>query len=87
MKPVWHILSDSYTCGGNTKVGDRTIRCHKTTGHGTQTFTETVMNRSVSVRKNKISPGEEFVEKSEIVSCIFKFSYYTVYSQKMKEGT
>ena len=37
-------LSDSYTCGGNTKVGDRTIRCHKTTGHGTQTFTETVMN-------------------------------------------
>lgn len=37
-------LSDSYTCGGNTRVGDRIIRCHKTTGHGTQTFTETVMN-------------------------------------------
>lgn len=65
-------LSDSYTCGGNTKVGDRTIRCHKTTGHGTQTFTETVMNRSVSVRKNKIkSGGKKFVEKSEI--CVLYF--------------
>ena len=37
-------LSDSYTCGGSTIVADRKIRCHKTTGHGTQTFTQTVMN-------------------------------------------
>lgn len=37
-------LSDSYSCGGNTTVGGRTIRCHKTTGHGTQTFAETLMN-------------------------------------------
>lgn len=42
-------LSDSYSCGGSTRVGDRTIRCHKTTGHGTQTFTQTVMNLPVSV--------------------------------------
>jgi stage V sporulation protein D (sporulation-specific penicillin-binding protein) len=40
-------LNDSYSCGGSTVVADRTIRCHKTTGHGTQTFTQTVMNRSV----------------------------------------
>ena len=37
-------MSDHYSCGGKTVVADRTIRCHKTTGHGSQTFTETVMN-------------------------------------------
>lgn len=37
-------LSDMYTCGGSTTVADRRIRCHKITGHGTQTFTQTVMN-------------------------------------------
>lgn len=37
-------LSDMYTCRGSTTVADRRIRCHKTTGHGTQTFTQTVMN-------------------------------------------
>lgn len=37
-------LSDMYTCGGSTIVADRKIRCHKTTGHGTQSFTQTVMN-------------------------------------------
>ncbi len=40
-------LSDMYTCGGSTTVADRRIRCHKTTGHGTQTFTQTVMNRVI----------------------------------------
>lgn len=37
-------LSDSYSCGGSTTVGGRTIRCHKTTGHGAQTFAQTLMN-------------------------------------------
>ncbi len=37
-------LSDTYSCGGSTMVGGRTIRCHKTTGHGSQTFAETLMN-------------------------------------------
>ena len=37
-------LSDSFTCGGYAIVADRRIRCHKTTGHGTQTCTQTVMN-------------------------------------------
>ena len=37
-------LNDSFTCSGATVVADRRIRCHKTTGHGTQTFTQTVMN-------------------------------------------
>lgn len=37
-------LDSSFTCSGSTIVEDRRIRCHKTTGHGTQTFTQTVMN-------------------------------------------
>ena len=37
-------LENSYTCGGRIAVADRSIRCHKTTGHGTQTFRETLMN-------------------------------------------
>ena len=35
-------LNDSFTCSGATVVSDRRIRCHKTTGHGTQDFTHTV---------------------------------------------
>lgn len=37
-------LNDMYTCGGSTTVGSRRIRCHKLTGHGTQTFAETLQN-------------------------------------------
>ena len=37
-------LNDHFTWGGSAIVADRKIRCHKTTGHGTQTFTQTVMN-------------------------------------------
>lgn len=37
-------LNDSFTCSGVTVVSDRRIRCHKTTGHGTQDFTHTVYN-------------------------------------------
>lgn len=36
--------SDSYTCCGYAIVEDRRIKCHKTAGHGTESFTETVMN-------------------------------------------
>ena len=37
-------LNDSFTCSGATVISDRRIRCHKTTGHGTQDFTHTVYN-------------------------------------------
>ena len=37
-------LNDSFTCSGATVVSARRIRCHKTTGHGTQDFTHTVYN-------------------------------------------
>lgn len=33
-----------YCCAGSIMVGDRKIRCHKVTGHGSQDFTHCMMN-------------------------------------------
>ena len=35
---------DSFFCNGFIMVGDRKIRCHKTTGHGSQDFVHATMN-------------------------------------------
>ncbi len=35
---------DSFYCPGYIMVEDRRIRCHKTQGHGSETFTEGIMN-------------------------------------------
>jgi len=37
-------LASTYTCIGSTIVEDRRMRCAKTTGHGPQTFAQTLMN-------------------------------------------
>lgn len=37
-------VNDHFSCCGYAVVADRRIRCHKTTGHGAQTFVETIMN-------------------------------------------
>ncbi len=37
-------LNTRFTCTGALQVKDRTYHCHKTTGHGTQTYTECMMN-------------------------------------------
>lgn len=37
-------LNDTFSCPGYKIVEDRKIRCHKTQGHGTETFKEGVMN-------------------------------------------
>jgi stage V sporulation protein D (sporulation-specific penicillin-binding protein) len=37
-------LEDTFQCPGYKVVEDRRIRCHKTTGHGTETFVEGVQN-------------------------------------------
>ena len=37
-------LSDTFYCPGYKIVEDRRIRCARTTGHGAQDFTHTVMN-------------------------------------------
>ncbi len=41
-----HLVSpdDSFYCPGYIMVEDRRIRCHKTTGHGSETFTQGIMN-------------------------------------------
>ena len=37
-------VEDGFNCPGYRIVGDRRIRCHKTVGHGSQTFREGIMN-------------------------------------------
>lgn len=37
-------MSDRFHCPGYKMVEDRRIRCHKTTGHGSETFLEGIMN-------------------------------------------
>ncbi|HJA94367.1 MAG TPA: peptidoglycan glycosyltransferase [Candidatus Eisenbergiella merdipullorum] len=37
-------MEDTFNCPGYVMVEDRRIRCHKTTGHGTQTFVQATMN-------------------------------------------
>ena len=56
-------LNDSFTCSGATVVSDRRIRCHKTTGHGTQDFTHTCITRVI---RHLLSGAEESV----LIICI-----------------
>lgn len=37
-------LQDGYFCSGGITIGGRRIRCHKTSGHGSETFAETLYN-------------------------------------------
>lgn len=37
-------LKDTFFCPGYKRVGDRIIKCHKTTGHGSETFVEGIQN-------------------------------------------
>lgn len=37
-------VDDTFYCPGYKKVEDRNIRCHKTVGHGAETFREGIMN-------------------------------------------
>ena len=37
-------LEDSFYCPGYKLVGDRRIKCHKTVGHGSETFKQGIMN-------------------------------------------
>ncbi len=37
-------LSDGFFCPGFKRVADRIIRCHKTTGHGSETFVQGIQN-------------------------------------------
>lgn len=37
-------MTDTFSCPGFRMVEDRKIRCHKTTGHGSETFLQGIMN-------------------------------------------
>lgn len=37
-------MTDTFSCPGYKAVEDRRIRCHKTTGHGAETFEQGIMN-------------------------------------------
>ena len=37
-------VDENFYCGGSISVADRRIRCHKTSGHGSQSFTEALNN-------------------------------------------
>lgn len=37
-------LEEQFQCGGSITVEDTRIRCHKTTGHGSEDFTHAIMN-------------------------------------------
>ena len=45
---------DTFSCPGYVMVEDRRIRCHKTTGHGSETFVEGTMNSCKQVGYKKI---------------------------------
>jgi cell division protein FtsI/penicillin-binding protein 2 len=47
---------DSFSCPGFIMVEDRKIRCHKTAGHGSQSFVEATMNSCKQVF-GKLRPG------------------------------
>lgn len=51
---------DSFYCPGYCVVEDRRIRCHKTTGHGSENFVEATMNscKQMFIEKNRNKAGK-----------------------------
>lgn len=46
--------ASTFSCGGAILVEDRRIRCHKRTGHGSQTFVQATMNSCKQVDRNNM---------------------------------
>lgn len=57
-------LNSPFYCGGSMKVADRTIRCHKAGGHGSQTFLQGVQNscNPVFMELGLRTGGEKFMD-------------------------
>lgn len=55
-------LEEGFSCPGFTIVDDRRIRCHKSGGHGQQTFVEATMNscKQVTVKSRQIEKYETY---------------------------
>ena len=59
-------LEDTFNCPGYRIVEDRRIRCHKTTGHGSESFVEGIMN----------SCNPVFIDVGERVGITDMYFYY-----------
>lgn len=69
-------LNDTFHCPGYKIVEDRRIRCHKTTGHGSETFVQGVMN----------SCNPVFIEVGLRVGAELFYSYFEKFGLMRKTG-
>ncbi len=69
-------LTDTFNCPGYKVVGDRKIRCHKTTGHGAETFAQGVQN----------SCNPVFMEVGQRLGVANMFKYLKKFSVLYKTG-
>lgn len=68
--------TDTFNCPGYKIVGDRKIRCHKTTGHGLETFAQGVQN----------SCNPVFMEVGQRLGAANMFKYLKKFSVLDKTG-
>ena len=69
-------VNDGFYCPGYKIVEDRRIRCHKTTGHGSETFTQGIMN----------SCNPVFIEVGQRVGVEAFYSYFDKLGLMQKTG-
>ncbi|MCH5252892.1 MAG: peptidoglycan glycosyltransferase [Lachnospiraceae bacterium] len=69
-------MSDHFSCPGYRMVEDRRIRCHKTTGHGGETFLQGIMN----------SCNPVFIDVGARVGVKSFFQYLTAFHAMQKTG-
>jgi len=68
--------NDSFYCAGKVVIYDRTVGCHKKTGHGAQTFAEGVMH----------SCNMAFVELGQRLGASTFFKYFKAFGMTQKTG-
>lgn len=69
-------MEDTFSCPGFKIVEDRRIRCHKTTGHGGETFVQAIQN----------SCNPVFIEVGLRLGVDRYFSYFEQFGLKKKTG-
>ena len=69
-------LDDTFSCPGFRIVEDRKIRCHKTGGHGTETFLQGAMN----------SCNPVFIDVGQRLGVDSYYHYFTKFGLKEKTG-
>lgn len=73
-----NLVNDNTTfyCSGYTQVYDQKISCHLTTGHGTETFEQAIMN----------SCNPAFMKMGEMIGAERFYNYYTAFGYNRKTG-